>query len=244
MPLSADIAFQQAANAAAARYDVRPAYVTYVAKTHIEVPSMHRVLDVNRRIMVRSADDRAILQDLPQGQQDVARAFPVSPTFDALAYFRLVTFVGWHQRIETYVTDVTPLRFASPSHTDGDVVVSALRYYYPKFAPDTSDDPDGKTHLTLHPLPTLTTGNNSDFYLSDVVIDNKTMLPLQVTYAGRDDRRFVVDYQTVGDTWVVRHAFFEQTLRGPLRLGRVHYTANANFEQYTFSQNPPDPRLR
>ena len=243
MPLTADLAFQQAANAAAAKYDSRPAFITYVTNTHIEVPSMHRKLDVNRRVMVRSADDKAVIQDLPQGAQSVARAFPISPTFDALSYFRLVTYMGWHQRIETYLTEVTPIRFTNPTHSEGDVVVTSLRYYYPKFAPDTSDAPNGRTHLIMRPLPTLTTGNASDFYLSDVQIDNATMLPTQITYTGHEDRRFVVDYETIGDAWVIKHAFFEQTFFAPLKIGRVHYTADSSFDKYQFSPTAPDPRL-
>ncbi|MBV8152771.1 MAG: hypothetical protein JOY59_14515 [Candidatus Eremiobacteraeota bacterium] len=241
--LTADLAFEQAANAAYARWQARPAFVSYTTHTHIEVPSMHRVLDIDRRVMTRSSDNKAVLQDLPRGARTVADAFPISPTFDALAYFRLMTSVGWHQRIQTSLEDVVPLHFDAPAHTEGDVVVSALRYYYPKFAPDSSDAPDGRTHLTMRALPTLTTGNNSDFYLSDLIVDNATQLPLEVTYAGREDRKFIVDYQTVGNAWVIRHAYFEQTLYGPLHVGRVHYTSDATFSDYTFPATPPAPEL-
>ncbi|MBV8601213.1 MAG: hypothetical protein JO359_06555 [Candidatus Eremiobacteraeota bacterium] len=91
----------------------------------------------------------------------------------------------------------------------------------------------------MRALPSLTAGNNSDFYITDVLVDNKTMLPLQVTYEGRDDRKFVVDYQILGDAWVVRHAFFEETMFGPLKIGRVHFTSDAAFDNYEFSQTPP-----
>jgi hypothetical protein len=247
--LTADIAFEQAANAAAARYEARPAYITYVSRTHVEVPSMDESLDVDRRVMVRSADDLAILQDLPHGAQTIAHGFPISPTFDALSYFRLNVGIGWHKRIFSDVTGpagsgpIIPLRFAVVTHEPNDVVVTSLRYYYPKFAPDSSDAPDGHTHLVMQALPTLTTGNSSDFYISDVVIDNSTMLPLQVTYTGRDDRRFVVDYETIGGAWVIRHAYFAMTQYGVLHFARVHWTADATFGDYQFSQTPPDPRL-
>src|SRR5579872_6698809 len=102
--LTADIAFEQSANAAAAAYDSRPAFVTYVTHTRIEVPSMGQDLDVNRRVIVRSADDVALLEDLPRGAQTLAHSFPISPTFDALSYFRLNTSIGWHKKISTDVT--------------------------------------------------------------------------------------------------------------------------------------------
>ena len=247
--LTPDVAFEQAANAAAARWANRPPYVTYVTHAHIEAPSMHQTLDVNRRVMVRSSDDVAVLQDLPKGANTLGHAFPISPTFDALSYFRLNTRIDLHKRITTDITGpfgepaTVPIRFENVAHTDTDVVVTSLRYYYPKFAPDSSDAPDGRTHIVMQALPTLTTGNNSDFYISDVLIDNATMLPVQVTYSGRDDRKFVVDYQVVGDALVVRHAFFEQTVYTVLHLGRVHYSADAIFSDYEFPATAPDPRL-
>src|SRR5579872_1584657 len=97
--VTADIAFQQAANAAAAHWDARPAFVTYVVHTHVDAPSMHQTVDVNRRVSVRSSDNTAILQDLPQGATSLGPAFPISPTFDALSYFRISTRMGSHKRI-------------------------------------------------------------------------------------------------------------------------------------------------
>lgn len=247
--LTPDIAFQQTANAAAAAWIARPAYVTYVAHTHIEAPSVGQSVEVDRRVMVRSSDDRAIVKDLPNGGVTVANSFPISPTFDALSYFRLETAIGWHKRLSSRIVgpdgkgSIIPLQFQNVQHNDNDVVVTALRFYYPKFASDSSDAPDGRMHIVMQALPTLTNNNKSDFYISDVIIDNRTMLPLQVTYTGKDQRRFIIDYETEQGRWVVKHAFFEQTIYGVLRLGRVHYSADATFSDYTFPQDPPDPRL-
>jgi hypothetical protein len=247
--LTPDIAFEQAANAAAARWAARPAFVSYTTHTRIEAPSLHQSIDVNRRVMVRSADDVALLEDLPQGATSIARGFPISPTFDALAYFRLNTNITWHKQISTDITGpdgngpIVPITFSTISHNDSDVIVTSLRFYYPKFAPDSSDAPDGRTHLVMRALPTLTNGNSSDFYITDVLIDNATMLPLRVTYEGKDERKFVIDYGFAGDVWVVQHAFFEQTVYSVLKIGRVHYSADASFTDYQFETAPPDPRL-
>jgi hypothetical protein len=247
--LTADIAFEQTANAAAAAWAARPAYVTYVARTHIEAPSVGQSVEVDRRMMVRSSDDRAIIQDLPNGGVTIGNSFPISPTFDALSYFRLETAIGWHKRLSSRVIgpdgkgQIIPLQFQNVVPNPNAVVVTALRFYYPKFAPDSSDAPDGRMHITMEALPTLTNNNKSDFYISDVIVDNRTMLPLQVTYTGRGQRRFIIDYQTDQGHWVVKHAFFEQTLSGVLHIGRVHYSADATFSDYAFPADPPDPRL-
>ena len=247
--LTPDVAFEQSANAAAAAWAARPAYVTYVTHVHAEAPSAHQSVDVDRLVTVRSADDMAILKDLPNGGQSIAPSFPISPTFDALSYFRLITNAGWHKRIFANITGpegkgpIVPITFKDPKPSENEVIVTTLRYYYPKFADDSSDAPDGRMHIVMKALPTLTNGNGSDFYLSDVVIDNATMLPLSVTYEGKDDRKFQIDYTFVNKNWVVKHAFFEQTVYSVLKIGRVHYTADATFSDYQFSDASPDPRL-
>jgi hypothetical protein len=247
--LTPDVAFEQVANAAAARWATRPAYVTYVARTHIEAPRVNRKQDVDRRVVVRTADDLAILKDLPNGGESFARPFPISPTFDALSYFRLNTNVNWHLQVFASTTgpfgdgQIIPITFKDPKPNENEVVVTTLRFYYPKFAPDSSDAPDGHMHLVLKALPTLTNDSGSDFYITDVVVDNATMLPLKVTYEGKDDRRFVVDYGFVGGTWIVQHAFFEQTAYGLAKISRVHYSGDVTFSDYQFSSTPPDSRL-
>ncbi|SRR5579875_439834 len=247
--LTADIAFEQTANAAAAAWAARPAYVTYVVHTHVEAPSVGQSVDVNRRVMVRSSDDRAVIKDLPSGGVTIGNSFPISPTFDALSYFRLETAIGWHKQLSSRIIGpsgkgpIIPLQFQTVVHNPNDVIVTSLRFYYPKFAPDSSDAPDGRMHITMQALPTLTNNNKSDFYISDVIIDNRTMLPLQVTYTGKDQRRFVIDYEIEQGHWVVKHAYFAQTLYGILHIGRVHYWADATFSDYAFPQTPPDPRL-
>jgi hypothetical protein len=247
--LTPDIAFERAANAAAARWVQRPAYVTYVERTHIEAPRVHRKQDVDRRVMVRTADDLAILKDLPNGGESFARPFPISPTFDALSYFRLNNNVNWHLQVFSSTTgqngtgQIEPMTFKDPQPSENEVVVTTLRFYYPTFAPDSSDAPDGHMHLVLKALPTLTNDSGADFYITDVVIDNATMLPLKVTYEGKDDRRFVIDYEFVGGTWIVQHAFFEQTAYGIAKVSRVHYSGDVTFSDYQFSDSPPDPRF-
>jgi len=247
--LTPDIAFEDAANAAAAAWQARPAYVTYLCHTDVGAPSLGQKLHTDRSVMVRTLDDAAVMKDLPGGAETLGLAFPISPTFDALSYFRLNTSIGWHRRLSSDITGpdgkgpIVPIHFDTVVHNPDAVIVTSLRFYYPKFAPDSSDAPGGRTHLIMEALPTLTNNNTSDFYISDVIIDNATKLPLEVTYSGKDDRRFVIDYETVKGHWVVKHALFEQTIYGVLHIGRVHYVADTTFTDYAFPQSPPDPRL-
>jgi len=207
---------------------------------------MHRERDVIRAVMVRTRDDTAVIQDLPRGKNQVSHGFPLTPTFDALSYFTLSWKVGSRTEVSSYVHDVTPLTYSDPSPgPDADVVVTRLRAYRASYAGDSSDAADGKTHLTFEPFKFVTDQNNpaTTFYFSDVWIDNASDLPLSVKYAGADDKLFIIDYGSVDGHWVVTHAHYEETLHGPLRVGRLHVIADAVYDQFTFPASAPDPRL-
>lgn len=243
--ITPDLAFQAAANAAAAVYASPPPWITYRTDANVDVRSLHRQRDIVREVMARTSDDLAVMQDLPSGATRTGHAFPLLPTFDALSYFRLVGTGGSHDTLEAYVTDVRPLRYdqANPSGDHVDAVVTNLRYYYARYAPDSSDAPDGQTHITLKALPTLTRNYTGNLFFTDLYIDNATHLPSRVAFSGADDRTFVVDYAMIQGHWLVRHAFYEETDYGPLHIGRVHATIDATFDQFTFPAAAPDPRL-
>ena len=227
-------------------YQQAPAFVTYRVATHVSAKSLDRERDVVRSVMVRTSDDTAVLQDLPQGKNQISHAFPIVPTFDALSYFTLSWKVGAHTEVTAYVHDVVPMTYKDPTpNTDTDVVVTRLRSYKADYAPDSSDAPDGRTHLTLTPFEFVKEKNNADttFYLADLFIDNASGLPARVRYDGSDEKEFVVDYGRIQGHWVVTHAHYEETLHGPLRVGRVHVSADAVYDNFTFPAAAPDPRL-
>lgn len=240
--ITPDLAFQQAANAAAAVYASPPPYLTYHTVVHLDVPSLNKHRDVARSEVVRTQDGVAIMQDLPKGAERIGQAFPIIPTFDALSEFRVTYKMGAHDALDAHVENVRPLTYANVQ-SDADVVVKSLRYYYPKYAPDSSDAPDGTTHITLTPLQTLLRNYTGDLFLADLYVNNATHLPSRVVYTGDHDRRFVVDYATVDGHWIVTHATWEETQYGPLHIGRVHGTADITFDSFTFPQAAPDPRL-
>lgn len=200
-----------------------------------------------RAVFVRTSDDTAVIQDLPQGANQVAHGFPVTPAFDAISNFTLSWRVGAHMDMSSYVHDIQPLTYQEQQDTGADVVVFRLRQYKADYAPDSSEAPDGKTHITLEPFDFVkrqVLQPDSTFFLSDLYIDNASGLPTEVRYAGGEDIVFVVDYGMVQGHYVVTHGHYEETLHGPLHIGRLHVIADADYDQFAFPTDPPDPRLK
>jgi hypothetical protein len=214
--------------------------------THVSAPSLNRDRVIVRSVSVRTKDDTAVIQDLPDGRNQLGHGFPITPAFDALSYFTLSWKVGWHQDVSAYVHDVTPLTYQDPANSSADVVVFRLRAYKATFAADSSDAPDGTSHVHLEPYDYIkhdVPNVDNVFYLSDLYVDNANGLPSKVRYTGADDIDFTVDYGTVEGHWLVEHAHYEETVYGPLRLGRVHFVADATYDQYAFPPSAPDSRL-
>ncbi len=206
---------------------------------------MRQSRSVDRAVATRTSDDLAVVQDLPKGANVLERSFPTSPVFDALSYFVFSWKVGWHQNLTAYVHDIQPLKYPDRSNSSADVVVISLRQYRATYASDTSGAPGGTTHLNLEPYDFVKQQGNPDktFYYSDLYIDNATGLPSSVRFAGADDKQFIVDSKMVEGHWVVDHVHYEETLYGPLRIGRLHVIADANYDQFAFPTTAPDPRL-
>jgi len=220
--------------------------VTYQVATVARAPSMRERRAVNRAVEVRTRDDLAVIQDLPQGRNQLGHGFPVTPTFDALSYFTLSWHVGYHQEISAYVHDVTPLTYTDPSATgEYDVVVTRLRAYKAEYAADSSDAPDGKTHIVLSPLQFVVDKANPDttFFFDDLYVDNATGLPSRVVFEGSSGKQFILDYEMAEGHLVVKHIHYEETLHGPLRIGALHVIADADYDHYAFPIVAPDPRL-
>lgn len=245
--LTPDLVFHDAANAAAEAFAKnRPAYITYHVATHVSAPALRRDRDVMRRVSVRTRDDLAVIQDLPQGRNQIGHGFPITPSFDALSFFTLTWRVGAREDVTAYVHDVTPMTFSNPGTSTADVVVFRLREYRVGYGSDSSDAPNAQTHITFEPFDFVkrqVRKPDSTFFLSDVYIDNATRLPTKVRYQGGDDIDFTVDYAMQGGHWLVNHAHYEETLHGPLRLGRLHVIADAAYDEFSFPVQAPDPRL-
>ncbi len=244
--LSADAEFRSAANAAYAAWLKQPPFIAYRTDVDVSIPAEKQFRRVSRAVEVRTKDDVAVLQDLPQGQNQVANAFPLLPTFDALSYFRLDFRLGDPLRQHNPLVQVRmieALRFAdpTPSGPEVTVVATALRNYIASYGDDTNDR---VAHIVMTPLPALTRGNGSDFYLHDVYVDLATDLPTRVVYDG-PTTEFAVDYTTsFGNYWLIDHAFYRHTIAAPFHLVQTTFTTDAHLGDFTFPALPADPRLR
>jgi len=237
--IAADVQFRTTANAAAAAFAQKPPYLAYKTDVVVDVPSLRRHKVISRAVETRTTDDYAALQDLPHGQRQYGHSFPLVPTFDAISYFR-VTFNGSQRNTLSYVEPGDPITFKDPRETShADVVVTSLRYYRASYADDSNDR---IAHVLMDPLPTLTRGNSSDFYIHDVYIDTSTNLPTRVIYIG-PTTVFTCDYQIVQGHWLVSHANYVHTFFGPLHVGRVTATADATNSDFSFPAAPADPKL-
>jgi hypothetical protein len=238
----ADVQFRLTANAAAAQYRRPPPYLTYHTVAVIDVPALGKHKTVEREVETRTADDYAVLQDLPHGQRQYGQSFPLIPTFDALSYFRIAYNGPPHRDLLSHVTTYAPITFDAPHATQPGVTVVAttLRNYYARYADDSTD---AKAHLLMDPLPALTRNNTSDLYIHDLYVDTATNLPLSVTYTGRDDAVFTLDYTTIDSHWLVDHVYYARTFFAPLHIGQTHFSVEATYDRFTFPVEPGDSKL-
>src|SRR5450631_3841687 len=115
--VAADVLFRLTANAAAEQYRRPPPYLAYHTIAEINVPALKKHKVVERAVETRTADDFAVLQDLPRGQRQYGQSFPLIPTFDALSYFRLEYSGAQHRDLLAHVTIFEPITFAAPHAT-------------------------------------------------------------------------------------------------------------------------------
>jgi len=242
--LTADIQFRETANAAAAAFKRQPPYIAYRVHVTVDVPALKKYRTIDRSVEARTADDYAVLQDLPQGQRQYGHSFPLLPTFDALSYFRLHFEMGDPVRLHNPLSAVTmsaPITFTNPTASNAgvSVVATTLRNYYAHYADDSND---GRLHIVMDPLRALTNNNTSTFYIHDVFIDPQTNLPTRVTYVG-PSTEFDIDYTTVETNWVVSHVTYHDTIFAPLHIGRTSYTVDARYDQFAFPAQPADRQI-
>ena len=251
--LTADAEFRTVANAAFAAWQQQPPYIAYRVDVTVNVSGLRQSRRIERAVEMRTRDNLAVLQDLPQGQNQLGGAFPVPPSFDALSYFRLDFRLGDPIRQHNPLTAVTmlapapglqpqPLQFSDPVPTSPDVtvVVTTLRNYYAEYAPDSTE---GILHISMQPLPALTHDNDSTFYLKDVYVDAATNLPTRIVYAG-PTTTFSVDYMVAENHWLIDHAFYSRTLVAFFHLGQTTFTTEATYSTFTFPATPADARLK
>ena len=233
--IGADAALAALINRAADAYlTTAPAYITFRETTHVEGANKRE--DINRYVIVRVADDCAVMQDLPNGEQRTGPAFPVIPFFDPFSSFHFSYFANL-KKIDITFDPGQPVQLpAPPVDPSVDAVVTYFSEYAPRYAPDSTDD---AIHLLIGPTPR--TGNA--FYPSEVMEDPQSHLPSHVTLqVNGSDMQIGLDYSIVDGHWVVTHGTWSATQHIPI-IGSIKVNAVTTFSDFTFPATAPDPRL-
>ena len=239
--MNADLAFQHAANAAAVYAATSPAYVSYISRTHITIPSMHRERDVNCSEVTRTKDGFTYIADLPQGSKRVeSSAFPLPPTFNAVSAFDLRYGMSLRGIATFRLSNIRAMTYNTVMPTDADVVVISTRGYRVRYAPDSSNDPHGLMHILLTPsIRALKEAPKNAYFFSEMLVDNASGLPIHVSYVGTNDFRMDFTYAFTAGRWAIQRAHLESTIHAPLNIGRVHFLADTIFSDTLFSAVSP-----
>lgn len=218
-----------------------PTYMTYRERTHVSASVGGYSKEIDRYVMVRNADNFAVMKDLPRGGENIGQAFPIIPYFDPLSNFGFSYFANLH-KLDISVTRGQPWLFPIPSDAGVDVVVPYNSYWAPRYAADSTAD---ALHLLIDPTTRLTDdpGCNAGCpYPAEIVEDPQTQLPSRIVErftAG--DSTITLDYAVIDGHWVVTHGTFGASQHALGISFRV--SADITFDRFAFPTSPPDPRL-
>ncbi len=236
---SPDRVFFATSNAAAAAYAASPAFATYrVASTETFAG---KTVTFENGVVVRLADELAVVRDEASGTETVRSPFPTPPNFDALSrfthsgYFKL----GLHgEGVDFHIDNIDPLHYDLTKPANVDTYVPTVKDYIVSYAPD-SNDPSLPIHLTLAQR------KYADGYsLESIWVDRTTMLPTRVDYAIHGGGRagtLSVHYAMTGGSWLVSDVVLHITWSMP--LGHISGDLKSHFSDYELSSSAPDPRL-
>lgn len=233
--LPVDLAFAQFVNATTAAYTSNPPiYMSYRERTHIAAASLGRTQEIDRSVMVRVADNFAIMRDLPNGGERTGQAFPIIPYFDPLSNFTFGYYANL-KRVDINLTRGAPIQFTLPGPDPKvNAVVPYVSFWSPSYAPDSTES---RLHFTVGLTPRY-----NGYYPADLLEDPQTHLPahIEIRY-GTDEMIIDLDYAVIGGHWLLSHGSFTAQERvGPLSFEVVSDTM---YDQFAFSTTAPDSRL-
>lgn len=233
--LGADIEFAQLVNRTAQAYLRNPpAYIAYDEYTHVSAPGLGRAQDINRSVVVRTADDTAIMHDLPRGAVRTGQAFPIIPYFDPISSYAF----SWYANLKN--VDITlergPLWLMSIPPADP--AVNLQIDYLPFW--NVSELP-GSTPQAVHLRVTPTSLYAGSFYPYDVVESPTTGLPSHIELRDTaSDEVIDFDYGVLDGHWVVERGRFTATQHfGPLRFTVIAQTEYRNITFPVTAVIPP-----
>lgn len=234
---TADLAFALLINRTSAFYQANPpVYMTYSEHTHVNAPSLGRTQDIDRSVAVRVADNYAVMQDLPNGEQRVGQAFPIVAYFDPISAFGFSYFANL-KRVDITLQRGEPLTLSIPQPDPSvDVLVPYNSFWDARYAGDSTDT---ALHLLIDPTPRVRQG----FYPSEIVEDPVSHLPshIEMRVAGGNDETIALDYRVIDGHWVIVHGTFTATQHAAFLTFKV--IADVTFNNISFPAEAPDPRL-
>jgi hypothetical protein len=234
--MTADLALALLINRTSAFYDANPpVYMTYTEHTRVTAPTLGRAQSIDRSIAVRAADNFALMQDLPNGEQRTGQAFPIVAYFDPFSNFTFGYFANL-KRVDITLQRGKSYLFPIPEPDPSvNVVVPYNSYWAATYAPDSTET---ALHLLIEPTPRVPHG----LYPSDVVEDPTTQLPAHIAMrAVEGDEAFSLDYKVIDGHWVIVHGSFSATEHAAFLTFKV--VADVTFSDIAFPSEPPDPRL-
>ena len=145
--MTADLALALLINRTSAFYDANPpVYMTYTEHTRVTAPTLGRAQSIDRSIAVRAADNFAVMQDLPNGEQRTGQAFPIVAYFDPFSNFTFGYFANL-KRVDITIQRGKPYVFPIPEPDPSvNVVVPYNSYWAATFAPDSTDTRAASAH--------------------------------------------------------------------------------------------------
>jgi hypothetical protein len=234
MMIPPDLALAALINHTAEVYQTSaPVYMTYTERTHVE--GANRTKDIDRSVMVRVADDYAVMRDLPAGGESTGQAFPIIPYFDPFSNFTFSYFANL-KKVDITLNRRDVYSVPVPAPDSDAVVVPYFSWMDPRYAPDATPD---HLHWLIDPTPRV--GNNT-FYFSDITEDPQTGLPSHVVMRlTGSDEVIALDYSVVDGHWLITHGTFTSTQQVFGFSFKV--VANVTYDDFTFPPQAPDPRL-
>jgi len=228
--ISAEAAFANAANAAAAAFAATPPYIAYRLEVRTRDDAGEHM--EAQRIVLRTSDGMGLIREGERTQRALPAGLP--PAVDALAQWAFsASLVEGHVAMRIAYERPKAYAFPTPG-PQADVVAANIAGYSVQYVED------DRNHVRLAPVtPALRAfaAEPDHFVYRDVFIDPKTSLPTRVVLAAPDEM-LVLDYATVEGRWLLSHFNYDATLRGA-HAGKQHYLVEAAYSDYAFPSSPP-----
>ena len=232
--LPPDLALAQFFNATTRAYTANaPAFITYRERTHISAsgPFAPPSREVDRMVMVRQRDNVAVMQDLPSGGTTQGEAFPIIPYFDPLSNFKYQYFVNLKAINISLTREEPPLLTLPATDNSVDAVVYYLSFWKPAYLPGSTDSAPRFGVELVNPQRDLP-------YPAEIDIDPQTQLPrfIELRFVG-SSLDVKLEYAVIEGHWMITHGVLSAS-QGPFRG-----VSDTTFDQFSFPQTAPDPRL-